>query len=380
MRLRVLTFLVILFIAGFQFNASGQSETNTAGTVSQSGSDISWTNMSVAELALSNDTSGADIVLEEDDESNYLELTNFGFTIPSGATILGIEVTMRAKSEDSSEAESSSRELYLLKNGSRVGQNKNGSWPSDWTTNVYGGSTDLWSVTWTPADINNSNFGISFHVEGEDDAEGGPEDDEESSYFLDFVQIKVYYSTILPITISSFTAQSDQNDIYVNWTTVKELNNDFYLIQRSSDGEHFNAIGKMDGAGTSGNEIAYQYKDQNVASGIYYYRLKQVDFDGGYSYSKIVRIEIKSKADPDFILSPNPYFQGALTIQFNSMEGFSSAVVSIYAMNGQVVYSTLMDTGLNSFTFEPDSTWEKGMYLVHIQLDNNKQLVRKLII
>ena len=93
---------------------------------------------------------------------------------------------------------------------------------------------------------------------------------------------------------------------HISWTTASETNNAYFTVERSGDGKDFNEIGVLPGAGNSRSERQYSFTDEQPTNGINYYRIRQTDFDGQYSYSPVesVRFSIAS-ADIEFI-SPNP--------------------------------------------------------------------------
>jgi Secretion system C-terminal sorting domain len=92
----------------------------------------------------------------------------------------------------------------------------------------------------------------------------------------------------LPIELLSFdgTATADYN--HLEWVTVVENNNDYFTLERSTDGVTFTEIARIDGAGNSTQLINYSFNDMNPADGYNYYRLKQTDFNGQYTYSNVV--------------------------------------------------------------------------------------------
>ncbi len=101
-------------------------------------------------------------------ESNYLNATNYGFTLPSNVVIDGIQVAIRRQSSGSNDIRDDV--VRLLKDGSRVGSNYDSSsyWPTSFGVANYGGTSDLWGTTWTYADINDSDFGVSLRAENQD--------------------------------------------------------------------------------------------------------------------------------------------------------------------------------------------------------------------
>ena len=99
----------------------------------------------------------------------------------------------------------------------------------------------------------------------------------------------------LPVELLTFIAQTIGREIKLDWITASEINNDFFTLERSIDGRNFQEIAIIPGKGTSSEINKYNYFDQNPEIGINYYRLKQTDFDGEYSYSNIVNAKIKNE-------------------------------------------------------------------------------------
>lgn len=102
----------------------------------------------------------------------------------------------------------------------------------------------------------------------------------------------------LPIELLQFNAYLDENQNgQLTWITASEINNSHFEVQRSIDGRHFAAIGKMEGKGTTSELHSYQFEDSNLPSttSTVYYRLKQIDFNGQYSYSKVISLSLQNK-------------------------------------------------------------------------------------
>ena len=113
----------------------------------------------------------------------------------------------------------------------------------------------------------------------------------------------------IPVELTSFTANAQEDGVILNWTTATETNNQGFEILRSAQNDNdWQKIGYVPGFGTTTEPKSYSYTDQSVTSGTYYYRLKQIDFDGNFEYSAIVAIEIISPVK--FSLEqnyPNPF-------------------------------------------------------------------------
>lgn len=108
---------------------------------------------------------------------------------------------------------------------------------------------------------------------------------------FDFGVVKINAS-ILPVELVSFEAKPYNNDVYLEWQTATEVNNAFFIVERSENGTDFEGIGLIEGHGTSYVTHDYQFTDHNVAEGKWYYRLHQVDIEGTdhYSDTRIVTI------------------------------------------------------------------------------------------
>ncbi|HMJ67430.1 MAG TPA: T9SS type A sorting domain-containing protein [Cyclobacteriaceae bacterium] len=167
-------------------------------------------------------------------------------------------------------------------------------------------------------------------------------------------------STPLPIQLLSFDVSLEKSGVVANWRTANEINNDYFTLERSVDGEKFKEAIRVPGAGTTSDTRYYEAMDNPRTQGIVYYRLKQTDFDGKTSYSAVRKVTLESV--PFFAnLYPNPAAKGEFTIELPLEAGVSSMVVLNSA--GQVVF-----TGSST---EPVSKWKvselpAGIYFVKV--------------
>lgn len=99
----------------------------------------------------------------------------------------------------------------------------------------------------------------------------------------------------LPINLIYFNLSKIKENVLIEWVTASELNNDYFLIQKSNDDIHFNNLDTIFSNGNSNNILHYQFVDTNIYNTINYYRIKQVDKDGSFTYSSIKRIEQKNE-------------------------------------------------------------------------------------
>ncbi|WP_185152688.1 fibronectin type III domain-containing protein [Fulvivirga aurantia] len=109
----------------------------------------------------------------------------------------------------------------------------------------------------------------------------------------------------LPVELIDFDYSIENGIVNLNWKTLSEKNNSHFEIQRGADTSNFKLIGEKSGAGDSNSEISYTFKDLNPLT-TNFYRLKQVDLDGKFAYSNILRVEIAGDPFEDLKLYPNP--------------------------------------------------------------------------
>lgn len=116
----------------------------------------------------------------------------------------------------------------------------------------------------------------------------------------------------LPITLIHFDARAIANKhVKVEWTTVEEIGNAYFSIERSSDGINFETIAQLDGAGNSNDIREYLYTDNRPIKGQGYYRLRQTDFNGLHSTTETVRVFFEKEVSPTIVsLYPNPATAG----------------------------------------------------------------------
>ncbi len=158
--------------------------------------------------------------------------------------------------------------------------------------------------------------------------------------------------TPLPIKLVSFDATLIKNNVQVVWKTETEINNDYFTIERGSNLEYWESVKEIKGAGNSNSVLSYSTVDQKPLEGISYYRLKQTDFNGEYSYSEIAVVNYKYLID--ILIYPNPV-KDVLNIKSDC----NDCQIKVYSAVGQLVYSG------NSKEINTDN-WIKGIYEVVI--------------
>jgi hypothetical protein len=110
----------------------------------------------------------------------------------------------------------------------------------------------------------------------------------------------------LPIELLTFTARPDEEKVLLEWTTATETGNAYFTIERSKDGRQFEAIAQVPGAGNSASPLVYALTDENPLIGQSYYRLRQTDYNGDFSFSNMESVFMNQTAGGDIQYFPNP--------------------------------------------------------------------------
>jgi hypothetical protein len=179
----------------------------------------------------------------------------------------------------------------------------------------------------------------------------------------------------LPIELVSFDGYWDENGQknVLYWATASEINNDFFSIERAVEAsEAFAEIGIVSGSGTSNEFEEYEYDDTTISeSGTYYYRLRQVDFDGGFEYSDIIAIDAIVNNNENVVVYPNPagseVFLDMMSLETGKIE------VSIVDFLGRTISPSSqynLSRGFNTIRIDTES-WANGMYLAQIKRGSN---------
>lgn len=145
--------------------------------------------------------------------------------------------------------------------------------------------------------------------------------------------------TPLPISLLSFNAQVVLGNVELSWTTATETNNDYFTVERSKDGVDFKQLAQVPGAGNSNSLLNYNLLDQQALEGVSYYRLKQTDFDGKYSYSEIRTVSINTQQAENISIYPNPSNLNGVYVSFSTTATNSPVKVQLVDLFGKVVFS-----------------------------------------
>ena len=175
-------------------------------------------------------------------------------------------------------------------------------------------------------------------------------------------------TTALPIELSQFDVQmADNNRSHLTWTTESEINNDYFLAQKSTDLEHWQLVDSVDGNGTSVIPHTYETWDALKEPNILYYRIKSVDFDGTAHFSEIRSVSFLG-TENDLIVYPNPVSE---TI-FIASDAHHDEYLNVELMDatGQVVKKAIVNTQNGEGLAVSDIT--NGFYILTVRNEKNE--------
>ena len=179
------------------------------------------------------------------------------------------------------------------------------------------------------------------------------------------------FSYIVPVELTSFTAVSNGQDVEINWTTATETNNQGFEIERMVAGGSFENVGYVAGFGTTTEPKAYSFVDSKLETGNYTYRLKQIDFDGTFTYSNEVNADVEIPLEYALEQNyPNP-FNPSTTIKYSiAEEGFVK--LAVYNMLGEEVV-TIVNASQKAGRYEVNfnaTGLASGVYVYRIEAAN----------
>ncbi len=240
-----------------------------------------------------------------------------------------------------------------------------GSTPADFTVD-WGKS--LVPATWTRKVFviptgGNVRFAVQYLM-----YDGGPSGNSSDYWGMDMFMVT---GPIVPVELASFTAKANEDVVNLNWITATEKNNSGFQVERKIDGGNYQVLGFVNGKGTTTEQQEYTYRDSKLASGKYFYRLKQVDFDGTSTYSPTVEVDVVNPTEFSLHQNyPNP-FNPSTSIKF-SLPFESNISLTVYNAIGQVVdviASGKYSAGVHTINFDA-SKLNSGIYLYKLNANS----------
>ncbi len=187
-------------------------------------------------------------------------------------------------------------------------------------------------------------------------------------------------SLTVPVELVSFTGSVNGNTVLLNWSTATETNNRGFDIERSSDQNNFVNIGYVKGNGTTTQKSDYSFNDNTIDFGKYYYRLKQIDFNGSFTYSPVVNVDFSNLSYKLSQNYPNP-FNPTTSISYSIPEK-SFVKLEIFNTLGQKVKTLVngeKESGNYSINFRAENI-PSGMYLYKLSTGKFSETKKMLLL
>lgn len=179
----------------------------------------------------------------------------------------------------------------------------------------------------------------------------------------------------LPVEMSTFEVVSLADKVSLKWATESELNNDYFTIERSRDGEEFHQLENVKGAGTINTHQSYSYFDVNPLTGVSYYRIVQTDFDGENSASEILSVQFESEDDGVFIFPNLLEKRGELQIKLPFVgEDIQIVIINV---TGKEVLNQKFDSQDHLKMSVPSTS---GVYIVHVIIEGEMYGTQKIVV
>ncbi len=265
---QILTFCLCLLYAGTaQAQCSSTAFTNaTVFTTDNLTGIYNFSSPGNAQASDNARTSATSLIAILSGNTYYLKATGFNFSIPSYAAICGVTVEVESRATGLLLAAAvRDNDVKLIKGGTITGNDyaKAGDWGSSDGYRTYGGPTDLWGTTLTPADVNAANFGIAISARIIALIAALPTAD------IDHIRMKIYYNPILPVHLYYFKSMLQNSRALLEWKTTEEEDNAHITLQRAnyhdnrwSDINHYELNGYNSGK-------VYQYGEIPLPTGKY---------------------------------------------------------------------------------------------------------------
>lgn len=198
---------------------------------------------------------------------------------------------------------------------------------------------------------------------------------------LDGMIIDTSWISVIPVELTSFSADVNIRNVNITWTTASEINNSGFSLERKSANSEWQSIVFISGNGTTTQAQQYSYIDKNLTDGKYNYRLKQIDFDGSFEYSKTVEVLISAPSKFELAQNyPNP-FNPSTSITFTLPQS-GNVKLSVYNLLGQEVQnlvSGFIEAGSHTINFNAKNL-NSGIYLYKLEANGFTQTRKMTLI
>jgi len=185
----------------------------------------------------------------------------------------------------------------------------------------------------------------------------------------------------LPVELLYFDGWLAEGKVELEWLTTTEVNNSHFVIEKAGPQLDFEAIGEVNGAGDSSEPITYQYIDEKPLVGLSYYRLKQVDLDGAYSYSNTISVEYY-QGNVEIYALPNPVKDYEFTINVNGLGADQEVLYYLTDIIGNPVKAGKLLSDISGQVRQKvklSNNMPSGIYLLKVESGSHSKITRLMI-
>ena len=194
-------------------------------------------------------------------------------------------------------------------------------------------------------------------------------------------------SSFLPVELLYFDAKKVEEDALLEWATASELNNEYFEIEVAKGDEDYHAgkfvtLARIEGQGTTSEETFYYFNDtEKFKNGVRYYRLKQVDFDGTYSYTDIKAVYYDIIPQFDLRIYPNPISADIKPNIYFELDIDTEVRFTLTDPSGKVLMeiNKTFVAGAVNFPLDLDESLASGVYYLSATLDENREVISRIL-
>ncbi len=186
----------------------------------------------------------------------------------------------------------------------------------------------------------------------------------------------------LPVELLYFLGKCENGRVNLSWSTASEQNNAFFIVESSKDGENWEFVERVSGAGNSNYQLLYTTKDSKIKNGDNYYRLSQQDLDGTIEVLGFVDVSCKEENENTILLYPNPASE-KVTIDIGAIKNYGASSIRLMDATGRVIRTENLEIieGIQTISLDV-SSYTAGTYFVQLSstefiLPTQKLIIRK---
>lgn len=191
-----------------------------------------------------------------------------------------------------------------------------------------------------------------------------------------YQEVVCNYTAPLPVELINFKGVQEENNIELSFTTASEKNNDYFTIERTTNGVDWEVVNRVKGNGTTDKASFYSVLDRNAVNGKNYYRLSQTDFDGASKIYKIIAVNYNAMSTINYTIYPNPTSNKWINIAYESKSS-SPVKCFVYTMQGQQIEEYTLNASNETMQFELPS--QNNIYMIEL-IQDNQIIARERII